>query len=615
MVLAFVLLRQWGAWQPWELWAHDQLQRHQPDQGPDSRLLIVAITEADIRHQVRWPFVDQVYASALDRLQGAGAAVIGLDIYRDFPVPPGHGALLEQFRRPNVIAIGNLDRQNGTPPPPQIAPSQVGFNDLIFDPDGVVRRQLLVGDNSLGKSELSFSLNLAFTYLAARGIVPQASPESPNYFRLGDQSFLPLQPHSGGYQRIDTAGYQILLRYRTAGPIAPVVTLGDLLAGKVPATAIRGKIVLIGSIAPSLKDDILTPYGDLRNTRKRQAGVWVHGQMISQILDAATGDRPLLRSLPPLGEWVWIALMGILGGAIGLEARNPFKLGLLSMGGIGIGISLPAIALSHSLIVPLAAPLSAWGLVCLGALVQRSYTDYQQQRMVMRLLGQNTSPEIAAALWQQRHSLLEAGQLPGNLITATILFLDIKGFSTIAETMAPDRLLIWLNELLEMITEAVLAHQGIINKFTGDGVMALFGVPLAGQAPQDIARDVQRAVTCAQAIGDRLNAINQRWRDRQLPSIQLRIGIFTGPVVVGSLGGKHRLEYGVIGDSVNTAARLESYQKHRQISDCRILTAEETCQYLDDRFPLEFWGPLKLKGKKQPVKVYRVLPAPGVTTH
>ncbi|NEQ71392.1 MAG: adenylate/guanylate cyclase domain-containing protein, partial [Symploca sp. SIO2D2] len=165
----------------------------------------------------------------------------------------------------------------------------------------------------------------------------------------------------------------------------------------------------------------------------------------------------------------------------------------------------------------------------------------------------------------------------------------------------------WLNEFLQVLTHEILTHQGIVNKFTGDGLLAAFGVPTPQQDQQKIAADAQAAVTCALVISDRLNQLNQNWLQRGLPKIQMRIGIFTGAIVAGSLGGKDRLEYGIIGDTVNIASRLESCEKHRQPSDCRILIGYETLVHLKEQFEVESWGWLALKGKEQMVDVYRVV--------
>jgi adenylate cyclase len=225
----------------------------------------------------------------------------------------------------------------------------------------------------------------------------------------------------------------------------------------------------------------------------------------------------------------------------------------------------------------------------------------------MKLLGQQTSPAIANALWKERVHLLESGLLPGQKVTATIILTDLQGFSTICEKLPPEVVMSWLNEYLSAMAQEVQAHQGVINKFTGDGMLAVFGVPIPRTTQQEIAEDARLAVSCAVAISSRLREMNQNWLARGLPSAKMRVGIFTGPVMVGSLGGTTRLEYGVIGDSVNIASRLESCLKDRQEDTCRILIAEETLLHLGDKFEVESWGAVPLKGREQKVNVYRIL--------
>jgi class 3 adenylate cyclase len=257
--------------------------------------------------------------------------------------------------------------------------------------------------------------------------------------------------------------------------------------------------------------------------------------------------------------------------------------------------------------IPLIAPALALLITAGVAVIYKYEQSRQQQGIVMKLLGQQTSPAIATALWKERVHLLESGLLPGQKVTATIILTDLQGFSTICEKLPPEVVMSWLNEYLSAMAQEVQAHQGVINKFTGDGMLAVFGVPIPRTTPQEIAEDARLAVSCALAISSRLRQMNQNWSDRGLPEAKMRVGIFTGPVMVGSLGGTTRLEYGVIGDSVNIASRLESCEKHRQEDTCRILIAEETLLHLADKFEVESWGALPLKGREQKVNVYRIL--------
>ncbi len=604
---ALLGLRYLDQLQPLELFAYDHLVRLRArETEPDPRLLIVTITEADIRRQAPWPFSDQVIAKVLHQLQLLEPIVIGLDVYRDIPMEPGHAELVTQLQQANVITIQSIDTRTGTPAPPTSPPEQIGFNNVLIDPDDVTRRNLLFAENDEG-TLYSFSLRLAIAYLATQGISPEDSQQNPNYLQLGQSVFVPLQENSGGYERIDVDGYQILLNYRWSENMVRKVSLSQVLDGQIKPSWVKDKIVLIGSTAPSLKDFFETPYSPVLQENEEMPGVIVHAQMVSQLLDAATGERSLFWFWSEFTEGLWIFGWVLIGGTVGWVFRHPLT--------VTLGVSFGLLVLWTSCFyiftlagwVPVASPALGF-LITVGIVVTfQSHQDHQQQQMIMKLLGQNTSPQIADTLWQGRDYLLKSGKLPGLSLTATMFFTDIKNFSTISEKMTPEALLEWLNEFLEVLTHEVLKHQGIVNKFTGDGLIAAFGVPTPHKDKEKIAEDARAAVTCAMVISDRLNELNQNWLKRSLPSIQMRIGIFTGAIVAGSLGGKDRLEYGIIGDSVNIASRLESCEKHRQPTDCRILIGYETLVHLQEQFEVESWGLLALKGKERMVDVYRVV--------
>jgi len=607
VIAALLGVRYLGGLQPLELMAFDHLVRLRSKQTvPDPRILVVTITEKDIRDQKKWPFSDQVVAQLLRKLQAMQPAVIGVDLYRDIPIEPGHNELAAQLKQPNVIAIQNINNVTGTTGPPDVSPEQVGFNDLAIDPDNVIRRNILFAENENG-ALFSFSLRLALAYLEQQGISLQDSPRHPGLPQLGKAELWRLEKNSGGYQTIEADGYQILLNYRSPKNVAQEVSLNELLNGSLDPSWVKGKIVIIGSTAPSLKDRFPTPYSPTLKENHNMAGVFLHAQMVSQLLDAATGSRPLFWFWPEWAEVVWIVAWSVLGGILGRISYHPLRLSLRLAIALGTCTGIGFYLFINGGWVPLAAPALGFVLTAGTVVSRRAYQAQQKQHIVMKLLGQNTSPQIAQTLWQGRDRLLKSGKLPGIRLTATMMFADIKDFSTISETMTPEELLEWLNEFLGILTQEVIQRQGIINKFTGDGVMAVFGVPTCRLDTREVEEDARAAVACALAISDRLEEMNQNWQRQGLPIIQMRIGIFSGPVVAGSLGGKDRLEYGIIGDSVNIASRLESCEKHRQPTNCRILIGYETLIYLREMFEVEGWGLLALKGKQQMVDVYRVV--------
>jgi CHASE2 domain-containing sensor protein/class 3 adenylate cyclase len=598
-------VRQLGWLQPLELVAFDLMVRLRPDEAPDPRLLVVGITEQDIQALKQYPVSDRVLAKVLGELERYQPAAIGLDLARSVPQEPGHAELVARFKSPKLIAIANMGNTDSekVSSPPGIPEERIGFIDLLIDPDNVVRRNLMYAPTD--KATLySFSLRLALAYLAQKGISPQLTKTDD--LRLGKTVFQWLTFNSGGYQTMDDNGYQILLNYRSARHVARQVSFTQVLNGEIEPNWVKDKIVLIGATAPTAKDLYYTPYSASEKGIPRMAGVLIHAQKVSQILSAVLDNRPLFWYWSEWAEVLWIAGWSLAGGVLVARIQNLLILGLSGLAGLGIlfGFTMSLFVLGGW--IPVAAP--ALGLILTGTAVgayQRQLLKRQEQ-MVMRLLGQQTSSEIAKALWTERDRLLNSGLLPGQRLTATMLFTDIKGFSSISEKMLPEDVMAWLNEYLPVMVQEVLSHQGIVNKFTGDGLLAVFGVPVPAANEAEVGEDARRAVACALAMGERLQELNQNWQSRGLPIAQMRVGIFTGPVMVGSLGSKERLEYGVIGDSVNIAARLECCEKHSQASDCRILIARETLVHLQEEFQVEAWGALQLKGKQHKVDVYRV---------
>lgn len=598
-------LREVGWLQPLELVVYDQMVRSRPDRSPDPRLLIVAITEKDIQTQKRYPLSDQTIATLLQTLQQHQPTAIGLDLLRDVPQEPGNRLLKRELQATNVIAITGLAGTDdyGSPPPPGMAADRVGFNDVLIDRDGVIRRALLF---ATAEYPYSFAVQLAFAYLHTQGITPQQG-QTPDSFKLKDTELVPLDADAGGYQAIDSAGSQLLLDYRARRTVARSLSLSQVLAGNFDPAWVKSKIVLIGATARSAKDDFITPFSPAEKQTPRMPGVEIHAQIVSQLLSATLDGQRLFWFWAEWAEIVWIGFWVIVGGCVARLVRNPLLVGVYECVALGLLVGVSYAIFLQQGWIPVATP--ALGLLLTGGIVvaDRARQAQQQQQMMMKLLGQNTSPEIANALWKSRDRLLKSGKLPGQRLVATMLFTDIKNFSTVSEQMPPENLLEWLNEYLSAITEEVVANQGIINKFTGDGMLAVFGVPMNRTAPIEVSQDAQLAVKCALAMGKKLATLNQSWERRGLPVVQMRVGIFTGPIVAGSLGGKDRLEYGVIGDSVNIAARLESYEKDRQPDLCRVLIARETLDHLENKFEVEPWGLLPLKGKHQKVDVYRVV--------
>lgn len=624
MTGGILILRCLGLLQMLEWAALDQLFHLRPRETIDSRIAIVMIDEATIR-QVGWPISDAILAKVLDRIRQQQPRAIGLDIYRDLPVEPGHEELAAILRStPNLIGVEKAvsDRQGPAVNAPPIlkAQQQVAAADVVIDADGKVRRGLLALTSPAGEFMEGLATTLALRYLATEGIELTVIDPDREYYQLGKAKLRPFRANDGGYVRADDGGYQLLINFRGRLDRFVRVSMTEILSNQVPPNWARDRVVLIGTTADSVKDFFLTPYSsNLSQFPEPMAGVVLHANIASQLLSAALEGRPLLRVWPAWGEWLWITTWASLGAVLGWQLRSqkltqPFPSTYTILLGLGIGTLALAgaayVAFSSGWWIPAVPPLLALGgatVLMTGFVAGLERAD---RETMMQLFGRHVTPKIAEVIWLSRYQLLHNGQLVGHKLIATVLFSDLRGFSTLAEHMDPAALMVWLNEYMQAMAQIVLDHDGVVDKFIGDSVMAVFGVPIQRTSSAAIAADAKQAVTCALAMAERLRSLNQTWQRSGQPTVAMRIGIATGPVVTGSLGSAQRLDYTTLGDTVNIAARLEAYDKTFGVGLCRILISETTYQYIEGHFATTCIGKVQLRGREQPLQVYQVLVEP-----
>lgn len=177
----------------------------------------------------------------------------------------------------------------------------------------------------------------------------------------------------------------------------------------------------------------------------------------------------------------------------------------------------------------------------------------------MQLFSRHVSREVADKIWQERDHLFEGGRPRPQELVATVLFMDFKGYTAASETMSPPALMDWINSYLDTMTKVIMGHGGVIDDYAGDAIKADFGVPLRRESDEEVARDAVNAVTCALAMEQAMLRLNDEHARKGLPTVGMRVGIHTGPLVAGCLGSAQRMKYTTIGDTVNTAAHLENF--------------------------------------------------------
>ena len=266
----------------------------------------------------------------------------------------------------------------------------------------------------------------------------------------------------------------------------------------------------------------------------------------------------------------------------------------LTFTGIWVGLTMPYFSLV---------------LMSGSGILERGVRSQRHQLEMRRLLGQTSSPAVAQQLWDQREDLIKDGRFTGREQLVTVLFSDICGFTSVSELLPPSQLMQWLNRGISIGVQAVTSRGGMVNKFTGDGMLAVFGAPVSSGPAADAANAVAAALAIQQEVAD----LNRSLNGEDQPPMRMRIGIHPGTVLTGSLGSSERLEYSVIGDTVNCASRLESLQKERHEGVVRVLLSGETQTLLAGLLPevsREIWGTISVQGRRDPLEVIEIKNTP-----
>jgi adenylate cyclase len=585
----------------------------------DERIVIVDIDEKSLAEQGRWPWSRAVLADLTDRLfDEQHVAVLGFDMVfaepepsSNLPLPDDRFAHSMAGRRVVLGHYFSSDRQGrhgGQLPRPVMnvaglrgarVVSWTGFGanlpglmdaawdggafNALVDDDGVVRAVPLLSEYQ-GQIYTSFALSVF------RALLGSAAVE-PGFAGDGVDRVVLRQAAQALAISVD-ARLSTLVPYR--GPGGPsggsyaYVSASDLLHRRLPANALQGKVVLVGTSVPGLQDVRVTPAGPA------YPGVEVHANLISGFLDGTAPSRP---DYSPGYELVVVTLSGVLLAAVLPLLSAWSAVGLLLGVWVGLGGLNTWLYWAHGLVMPMAGSLFMVGL-SFGLHMAHGYlTESRAKRHLAQLFGNYVPPELVNEMVKDpgRYTMqAEEREL-------TVMFCDLQGFTQMAEHLPPATLQALLNHVFNQLSQVIRAHGGTIDKYMGDCVMAFWGAPVACE---DHAR---QAVMAALAMVDATESINHHGQSVGWPFLRVGVGINTGKVLVGDMGSDLRRAYTVIGDPVNVAARLQALTRVQGVG----VLVGETTQCQAARIHPQEWlwtdrGREVLRGKEGCVRVFAV---------
>ena len=584
-----------------------------------NRFAIVTIEEADITTVQQWPMTDAVMLTLFQHIFQQNPVVVGMNIYRDLPVEPGYAQLRQWFSQtPNVFGIEQILPPSIAPPPTLAAKGQVSASDLILDRDGNIRRGVLTFIKPDDRIVESLGTYAALRYLERENIHLEAIDGYRGIYQLGQMRFTALTgedalytPEETGHDQ-DVYQSQILLHYLAELEDFATIPLRDVLKNNIPANFFTDRIVLIGSKAPSLNDNYRTALNNnIRGEDDLMPSIIIQANMAAQIIDAALNDRPFLNRPPAKIDYLWILWWTIYGTLVGLW-YIPYR--GLTWGLVGLGITILVIIaywlFLQGWLILLFTPLFALILSSVTSIfsslwqhLNQSYKALADQRDLLQDANETLQKlndkysrfvPFEYLKFLQRESILDLELGDHIICKMAILFSDIRNFTSMSETMTPQNTLRFVNGYLQQVSPEIRSHGGIVVKFMGDGILAIF--------PENTDNCLKAAIAQQQ----KLIVYNQELRAKGFQPIRVGIGIHAGNAMLGVIGEPSRMHGDVLSDAVNLASRLESLTKRY---GCSIIISGDTLQDLvyPEHYHTRLLDQVVVKGRSKPIAIYEVL--------
>ena len=576
--------------------------------APGPETVIATIDEKSINRLGRFPWPRSTWGRVVDRLTEEGAKVIVFDVFFSEPESVASDDLFQKaimhsgrvilpmvfdlkggyvesgftdqtvaFLIPSAYRAMRNPEQDIVPEAQMVLPTLNRFSEFAKtlahfnmnpDIDGTLRWEMLA-IKYRGEFYAPIGLQAARLY---RDIPPeQMTLDFGSGIRLGN-TYIPT----------DAFG-RMLINYRGPNDTFPMYSISDIIDRTLPPGTLRDKIVLIGATAIGIYDLRVTPFST------NMAGIEKHASVVDNILHGDSLSRAMDLDIPLV--FVFTIILGLLLPRLGAQAGVALFLALLG----GYSAFVHYLFIAQGIWFSYVYPASAIFFCYTSQTAYRFFTEERRARDIRKMFSSYVSKRIVDELIRDPSQM----RLGGTRKELTVLFSDIRGFTTFSEKYQPEEVVSQLNEYLGAMTDIVFQHDGTLDKFVGDAVMAFWGAPL------DQPDHAQRAVRCAVDMIRKLQELQAKWAADGKHVIDIGIGINTGEMVVGNMGAEgKKMDFTVIGDNVNLAARVEGLTRK---FDSHIIITEFTYAKVQDSVDAQELEAVTVKGKERPVVMYNVL--------
>ncbi len=555
VIITILLLN--GFLNTWEYKVSDALYR--PSKTLDD-IIIIGIDDKSLQELGRWPWSRDYFAKILEDVNQS--AVIGIDI-----------SFFEQTEEDTVLADAIKNNKKVV--------LSMEYTSFSYKDNVLFGESLLKPNSTLGIPDDDYSIGYVNLFTDSDGVTRSFPPhikgvEDHDHFSIViAREYLGINP--------DLNKSRILINFYDTPGGYQHISFSDVYNNKINNSFFKNKITLIGSTTPDLHDNAIVPISNIAMN-----GIEINANIIQSIL-----TRDFINYQDDISVIILIFIFSLITGYLLFRFKIHITTIFLAIILI-FYLFISVLIVDYGIIMNLIYPIFTIALVYVTLVVFYYITEERKRRWITSIFGKYVSPMVIASLLKNPDNL----KLGGEKKNITIFFSDIRGFTPIAEKLKPEDLIHLLNEYLSEMTSIILKNQGLVDKYMGDAIMALWGAPI------DLKNHAEIACLSSLQMLEKLKELQDKWKKQGIPYFDIGIGINTGEAIIGNMGSYDRFDYTAMGDNVNLASRLEGLNKYYGTN---IIIGENTYKIINNKFEIRKLDIVRVKGKKKPVLIYELI--------